>query len=145
MASNFNKALKNRRITYVVQIAPFKQSWYGFTLQRNHVYGYSKPDNIHFVFKGIKGQTMVLHRRHIENGDYRWREYRIALTSPLGQAIARAVSERPEGIIYPSAEKQVKTFYNPPIVTHPFMPMPHMRIPGGAYDATTYYVERAPA
>lgn len=140
--SKMQRLIADSSVRNVVLASPCKRPWYNFTLQKNHVYGYAKNGRFFFVYKKTNGDSITIRRRFIrdDKDGYYWIEQRISANTDLGRDIM-AVVRVTAPIEYDSPEKQVAQIYHPRIVTDPFMPMPHPRIPGGAWSPKFCYLQ----
>ena len=141
--SKLNQLRDDPHVLNAVTRAVCKMEWFGFTLQRNHVYGYMGRERVPFVYlynpkdKSVSERVMII-RVHSDDGDkHYWTKRRISSQSQLGKDILAC---NPKTIQYQSVHKQVEQIYRHPLTTEPFMPMPHPRIPGGSWGPRHCYL-----
>lgn len=110
------------------------QPWRGFTLQKGHAFG---KDKLGFYVSAAEQagsrHFIYVYRCDTSSGEYMWRKTREAITTRTSQAIIAAIRQYGRGLSFGPLRKQVKAIYNPLLTTSLYLPMPHMRIPGGAW------------
>ena len=137
---NKSKAMKG-----IVRISErYNQPWRGFTLQRGHLFG--EDERGYFVSAarpGHKAGTIIVYRCDTSSGDYVWRKTVESTDTEIAKRIMNASSKRGGTVRYEPVRMQIKRIYNPPLTTGAYLPMPHMRIPGGVDKTRNIMVAQA--
>lgn len=163
MASNLAKAMQNNEI-YCTINNQFDRQWRDFTLQKNHMFGYS-PElkangyNGLFVVHQVRDNYISLYLSKTTRDEYVWTlcyipmSERVYWDNDTVKRIREVASTRIGKVeFYRDTEAgkaealqekyDFSDHYKPEIVTGPFMPMPHMRIPMGKRGKNAIVTDR---
>ena len=119
--------------------------FHGFTLQKNHMFG--QDEDGYFVVKRIAENCIYLYRYlDVYSGSVpigrQWVVQALNRNTDTGRQILAANGGRTGTLEYVSAEKQVRSFYNPRTQAGcNYLPMRNMKIPGGSWGDTMVSVE----
>ncbi len=138
MASKISKAIENGELYCTINSQPLRK-WRDFTLQKGHIFGYSpelKRDGRtgFFVVYQMMDEHIVVYSARLTRDCYVWKPYIIEYGCKTADRIQDVSKKRIGGVQRVDRKYDFSSFYNPNahIVTEPFIPMPHMRIPMGA-------------
>ena len=157
MASNLAKAMQNKEI-YCTINNQFDRQWRDFTLQKNHMFGYS-PElktngyNGLFVVHQVRDNYISLYLSKTTRDEYTWTLCTISKDSKTARRICEVAAARRGGVeFYRDTEAgkaealrekyDFSDHYKPEIVTGPFTPMPRMRIPMGKRGKNAIVTDR---
>ena len=163
MASNLAKAMQNKEI-YCTINNQFDRQWRDFTLQKNHMFGYS-PElktngyNGLFVVHQVRDNYISLYLSKTTKDEYVWTlcyipmSERVYWDSDTVKRIREVASTRVGKVeFYRDTEAgkaealrekyDFSDHYKPEIVTGPFTPMPRMRIPMGKRGKNAIVTDR---
>lgn len=146
--SNLQKAKRLGEIHCMVN-GKKQLQWHNFTLQKNHIFGYSPElkfgeyNGLFVVYQALNDKIKVYLCNHSEE----WSMHNIATTTKTAKRIYEVVEKRVGNVVLyrntqyakhqaERAKWDTSGLYEQHLVTDPFTPMPHMRIPMGKRGKT---------